>query len=106
MLSNPCGYTTPGGIGAAAYSETLARRLILSLLGGGVVSVFTELLLLEAASSPSSSKCGYLELGGGMTGWGVVPSVTASTGLRSRNERRLLKLIYWSGMPSPPRLEP
>jgi hypothetical protein len=106
MLSVPCGYATPGGTGAEAYGEVLARRLILILLGGGVVSVFAELLLLEAASSSSSSKCGYLELGGGMTGrvvgWGIVPSATASTGLRSRNERRLLKLMYWSAMEGKP----
>jgi hypothetical protein len=43
-------------MGAAAYGETLARLLILILLGGegggGVLSVFAELLLLEAPSSP------------------------------------------------------
>ena len=106
MLSIPCGYVTPGGTGAAAYGEALARRLILILLGGGVVSVFAELLLLEAASSSSSSKCEYLELGREMTGivvgWGIVPSATASTGLRSWNERRLLKLMYWSAMERKP----
>jgi len=55
-LSTLCGYTMPGGIGAVAYGVDVATpRLIFSfrLLGGGVLSVLPELLLLEAPSSSS-----------------------------------------------------